>query len=987
VKIGIIADLHLRGSDLQERRELLKSVCHDMFVEHDVSLLLNLGDTFDSGHVGDSKESWEKVFLSYDIPRELQTDHIILEGNHDYWDPTGESALDVLSKDYLVVSRGISSYRFHNVLICCLPWFDKLRWGKNAKSKSEIQNEFKKEVESFRKFWGKSSFCLLAAHIEVRGSLGDNGRVLVTDSLNEWTEDELDYMGFDKIFCGHYHKPQTLGKKTPIKYVGTILQKDFGERDNETGYYVVSAAEDKYVPTRGTWFKKVMWPDIESNSCNRVLDNARVRVYGADTPQQIKDAEKVFRGKCAHLKFVQKSSVVSDRDSSVEIVREMSFQDKLDAWISDSGLTLDKDVSKPYLEHFDDITVDLDQVGYLDQVHSAKFENVYVHKNLEVDYGSGAFCIVGPNGSGKTFILEALFAGVYGKWASRRDSQKSTVKSCLTVDFSAKGDRWKVVRRSSSSESLTTVHRKVGEAFEQVAGGPSKGTQANEFLKALVGSEDIMRGCCYIENNKSDLIEETSGNRMKWMRDWLGFGVYEDFHKYLKDQAVGFKSLESDLEKSRRLLDVATNEAAYEREETEKSKKEFDRLSAELKNLAEEREFFEEKVKKMREFLMYEKSVESSKTQLETNTHKLRDLLKITKQLSEEVDSELRDFSEEESLRAKWILIKSAIEKAEDQAKELSKAGCAANPIECFFISRGLKAKREAESLKKELIDLGWSPEREELFSQKKLHIEDLQRNLKKAETQVTSTYALINHLQGVLDSASGQAPPKPVDLGNYDTYSRKIQELNSKVNLIALQVDECRVKTRVHDNYREKAEKAIVDLTEQVLSLEKDFEKKKALEVLIEATSREGLVQSLIHNEIPKIQKHIDELLDLIDAEFRITLKTQKPTKRGDLSETFDIIFSRRGVSYDVRSGSAGERALVRVVLRLAILLTRSDSRYRVLFLDEPTAASDVSFRDDTIKLLSVCKKWFSQIIMVTHDHTVSTFSNNVLRLDGSDG
>ncbi|OGM08145.1 hypothetical protein A2Z67_03865, partial [Candidatus Woesebacteria bacterium RBG_13_36_22] len=63
---------------------------------------------------------------------------------------------------------------------------------------------------------------------------------------------------FDIVFNGHFHKPQNFGN---LQIVGSGLQKDFGERNDEKGYWILDTGKDPkhpiYVKTNGPRFYKI----------------------------------------------------------------------------------------------------------------------------------------------------------------------------------------------------------------------------------------------------------------------------------------------------------------------------------------------------------------------------------------------------------------------------------------------------------------------------------------------------------------------------------------------------------------------------------------------------------------------------------------------------------------------------------------------------------------------------------------------------------
>jgi DNA repair protein SbcC/Rad50 len=93
------------------------------------------------------------------------------------------------------------------------------------------------------------------------------------------------------------------------------------------------------------------------------------------------------------------------------------------------------------------------------RLNSVALTNFRQHADTRIDFDSGLTGIIGPNGSGKTTILEAIAWAIYGTSAARgtRDSirhnragARATVR--VELDFDLGGHRYRVVRGLTSAE-------------------------------------------------------------------------------------------------------------------------------------------------------------------------------------------------------------------------------------------------------------------------------------------------------------------------------------------------------------------------------------------------------------------------------------------------------------------------------------------------------------------------------------------------------
>ena len=93
------------------------------------------------------------------------------------------------------------------------------------------------------------------------------------------------------------------------------------------------------------------------------------------------------------------------------------------------------------------------------ELHRIRLVNFRQHRDTELVLGAGVTAIIGPNGSGKTTILEAMGWAFYGLKAIRgvKDNIRWTgaparARLKVEVDFSISGHDYRVVRYLNKAE-------------------------------------------------------------------------------------------------------------------------------------------------------------------------------------------------------------------------------------------------------------------------------------------------------------------------------------------------------------------------------------------------------------------------------------------------------------------------------------------------------------------------------------------------------
>lgn len=249
-KFGIGSNLNSKISD---QLNLLDWTL-DQAIEHHSQHIIITGDVFEEPKPHPSIItlfiSWLKKCQAYNI-----NVHLIM-GNHDVF-RNGfiySSPLDIITEadlECINVYKEITSVFIDTTAFTFMPFRDRKSLGvsSNSQAISLLKDVLLYEYSSIPSTYKK----VIIGHLAIEGSIfiGDE----LDDSNNELFCPLDMFEGYDYVWMGHVHKPQTLKKKNPyIAHIGSMDVSNFGESDHDKIIVVYDTVSNsfftKILPTR-----------------------------------------------------------------------------------------------------------------------------------------------------------------------------------------------------------------------------------------------------------------------------------------------------------------------------------------------------------------------------------------------------------------------------------------------------------------------------------------------------------------------------------------------------------------------------------------------------------------------------------------------------------------------------------------------------------------------------------------------------------------
>ncbi len=313
MRFAFIADVHLSryGQDkreettgLPERLDSIKRALHevgDYCRAHEIEFIVIGGDVY------------HNKSLVYTIAQELMLNYFeeygdiqffLVDGNHDL-SGKGENVVSALrSAANCKNVQWINQPTRLSPEIVCIPY------------SHDIANQV---------LTNKSK--ILISHFGLSEGILNSGMSIVSDlSAKDLIQ------RYELVLLGHYHKPQEIIRDNfQLYYVGSLIQLDWGEKDDEKRFLVVDSDTLSVSSVPISHYKRHI--EIEIDSSNR--------------EQALADIRKC-KGEGHHIKVILKERV--DLESLEDDVRVV---DKTEIDVTDRGITSsmsDEDIHKKYLE-------------------------------------------------------------------------------------------------------------------------------------------------------------------------------------------------------------------------------------------------------------------------------------------------------------------------------------------------------------------------------------------------------------------------------------------------------------------------------------------------------------------------------------------------------------------------------------------------------------------------------------------------------------
>lgn len=651
-------------------------------------------------------------------------------------------------------------------------------------------------------------------------------------------------------------------------------------------------------------------------------------------------------------------------------------------------------------------------------------KNFMSYEDMSVVMGNESIEIVGQNGSGKSAMLEILTYAQYGitrvpiQEVSRKEGDGSHEVYLVLGNVSVPGDKLKIVRgRKASGTGYATVEYN----GELIADGP---TEVSDVVQERLQMDSAMYLSSVFfglsDEKKGDkLISVTPAARLENHQTFANIGMYRVWKKKVDDAikplVTQYDTLTGKIEAYESVLEGAT--VAKYNTDIDLKNLELDEIQKKIEDIH---------IVDLRSKLDRFKTIKDTITQLTVEIKNYNDLVTTAEENLEDDKEDLA--ATVEAIRAK----------TEDIAKG-TKILAGFKDVDKYKL-REVEIQREQGRINADII-----------LRQTAVAIDDTDRDCPLCESKVSEDILnswkndiqdlqdkrddLIKELKGVKKYLE-DAKDIEVKLGVKEKAKSNLESkrctLRSSIEKSALNIKHTKAKLTEAENklksqeskfnrdeyevvYTEikEAEKKIDEYTEQKTKISGELsvlgEKKAALETTKDKLKKSKAILKGVDTQI-KLRKVISKAFSKQEIPMNILrdFNTELESRATDIYNHFrngyitieEVPGSLPGIVYYlvdtsgrrlIASLSKGEKMLVFVSLRVALtqlMSTLTGVRVDYLVLDEIAGNLDEINRTMLISLVNgVLRKFYTQIIMVSHVSVRDVFTRTISVVKGNDG
>ncbi len=231
----------------------------DYAIENSVDLVLFCGDAYKSREPSQTQQREFARRINRLSSSNIPT--FLLVGNHDLSNAIGRATsveiFGTLDVKNVYISNRPDIYRIPTpggtVQVVSLPWLRRSAVISKEDSRNLHIDQIKQKMEQALTDVITASIdrldpalpTILAAHVWVSGAHTGTEKQMTIGQDHSLLVSSIARPEFDYIALGHIHRHQVLHENPPVAYAGSLERLDFGDEDDDKGFYLVTIDADQ----------------------------------------------------------------------------------------------------------------------------------------------------------------------------------------------------------------------------------------------------------------------------------------------------------------------------------------------------------------------------------------------------------------------------------------------------------------------------------------------------------------------------------------------------------------------------------------------------------------------------------------------------------------------------------------------------------------------------------------------------------------------
>tara|TARA_B100000700_G_C15060952_1_gene865822 strand:- start:1335 stop:4466 length:3132 start_codon:yes stop_codon:yes gene_type:complete len=655
------------------------------------------------------------------------------------------------------------------------------------------------------------------------------------------------------------------------------------------------------------------------------------------------------------------------------------------------------------------------------------FDNTFAYgKDNEIDFDNmpGISGIFGKNRSGKSSIIGTIMYGLFNTTDRGPIKNIHIVNSrrsyCRTkVDFTVnsslyRAERFTVKNQTRKGDVYATTALNLfkidqsGEVLEDLSGEQRRETE--KTLRKLVGnSDDFLLTSLARQGEMNTFIKEKATARKLILSRFLDLDIFEKMYEIAKEESASLRSLarsapevdyDVEIKRIRETSRRRKNKILLIEDKITKKRKQQQELKIELA-VSPDRECVSQSDLKAQQEAVDE--IQSYISDLNRKIDEASSDIKSSISRAQKIEEVINNFSIDEikeKIHAKLEIEKSLISleheytaqklKLSNQQKSvdiLLDVPCGDSYPSCKFIKDSHKNKQKL-GVQSNLVS--------SLLDQVKATRKACQiLNKENLEDQVEKYDLLVEKLGNLKIESSKKKVEKHEMLSLLESKNTLLEENQKKLGQMEINVvdsDETvssKLKKKIKDLALEikNLDSERISIAEEIGQIEHKVsdlksEKKKYLEIkkdlklydmFMQGASKKGIPLQIIRSQLPLINTEISKILQGTTG-FTVTLEADKD------SNAMDIYIDYGDSKRIIELASGMEKMMASLAIRVALINISSLPKCDTFIIDEGFGTLDETNVEACNSLLVSLKKWFKNIILISHVDGVKDAVDNVI-------